>query len=137
MKNTIPRTPFSTSLSRSARETELRIKNILSGPKKRPPALFLAAVFAVCLLCGNLVSCQLAEAEADPPDASLPPEETFQPEPEEPKYLPASELSFDLNHNGIPEEVRLVVEHRPSGYIDEEVQFWEGETLIDRDMTST
>ena len=139
MNNNIPRTPFSTPLSGSAKTTQLRIKNILSGPKKRPPVLFLALVFSVCLLCGNLVSCQVAEAETDPPDTSRTedvsqPKNLSQPEPKEPEYLPASELSFDLNHNGIPEEVRLVVEHRPSGYIDEEVQFWEGETLIDREQ---
>ncbi|NBI09050.1 hypothetical protein D1641_03310 [Colidextribacter sp. OB.20] len=68
MNNIIPRTPFSTPLSGSARVTELRIKNILTGPKKRPPALFLAAMFAVCLFCGNLVSCQAAEAEPPHPD---------------------------------------------------------------------
>ena len=81
MNNKIPRTPFSTPLSGSARETELRLKNIFSGPKKRPPVLFLALIFSVCLLCGNLVSCQMAapEGEAAPgrlnnsqtPDVSL------------------------------------------------------------------
>lgn len=71
MKQGIPRTPFSTPLSKSARETELRLKNIFSGPKKRPPALFLALVFSVCVLCGNLVSCQ--EAGLPPPDLSVAP----------------------------------------------------------------
>ena len=37
MKEQMPRTPFSTPLSGSAREVELRLKNIFSGPKKRPP----------------------------------------------------------------------------------------------------
>lgn len=78
-----PRTPFSTTLSRSARETELRIRSILSGPKKRPPLPFLALVFAACLMCGNLVSCQVAQAEApdspDPSASSVPPA----PPPEE------------------------------------------------------
>ena len=55
MKNKMPRTPFSTPLSGSARVTEMRLRNIFSGPKKRPPALFLALVFAVCIFCGNLV----------------------------------------------------------------------------------
>ena len=32
MKNHVPHTPFSTPLSGSARETELRIRNIMSGP---------------------------------------------------------------------------------------------------------
>ena len=39
MNETMPRTPFSTQLSGSAREAELRIRNIFSGPKKRPPLL--------------------------------------------------------------------------------------------------
>lgn len=74
MKHTIPSTPFSTPLSGSARETELRLKNIFSGPKKRPPALFLALVFAMCLFCGNLVSCQVSEAEwSGAPGNELPP----------------------------------------------------------------
>ncbi len=65
MSNKMPRTPFSTPLSGSAKETELRLKNIFSGPKKRPPALFLALMFAVCLFCGNLVSCNVAQAEGE------------------------------------------------------------------------
>ena len=64
MNNKFPRTPFSTPLSGSARETEIRLKNIFSGPKKRPPALFLVLVFSACLLCGNLVSCQVAEPDS-------------------------------------------------------------------------
>ncbi len=69
MNDKIPRSPFSTALSGSARETEDRIRNIFSGPKKRPPALFLALIFAVCLLCGNLISCQAPESTQ--PDASV------------------------------------------------------------------
>ena len=66
--NNMPRTPFSTPLSGWARETEIRLKNIFSGPKKRPPVLFLALVFAACLLCGNLVSCQVSQPEESAPD---------------------------------------------------------------------
>ena len=69
MNNKTPRTPFSTPLSGSVRETEIRLRNIFSGPKKRPPALFLALVFAMCIFCGNLVSCQVSET---PPDVSTP-----------------------------------------------------------------
>ena len=69
MNNNMPRTPFSTPLSGSARETELRLRSIFSGPKKRPPALFLALIFAACLLCGNLVSCQVRETEG--PEAEV------------------------------------------------------------------
>ncbi len=63
MKVQMPRTPLSTPLSGSAKETEIRLKNIFSGPKKRPPALFLALMFSVCVFCGNLVSCQNRPAE--------------------------------------------------------------------------
>ena len=63
MNKKMPRTPFSTPLSGSARETEIRIRNIISGPKKRPPLPFLALVFFICIFCGNIVSCQVAEAD--------------------------------------------------------------------------
>lgn len=59
----IPRTPFSTRLSGSARETELRIRNIISGPKRRPPIPFLILVFSLCVFCGNIVSCQQQPAQ--------------------------------------------------------------------------
>lgn len=67
MKRKVPYTPLSTPLSSSARETELRLRNIFSGPKKRPPALFLALMFSMCIFCGNLVSCQEAETKNPPP----------------------------------------------------------------------
>lgn len=87
MNGKIPRTPISTALSGSAKETEIRLKNIFAGPKKRPPLLFLALMFSVCVFCGNLVSCQTAGTEGsdrsipDPPDASnaVQPEEDWQP----------------------------------------------------------
>ena len=95
MNEKMPRTPFSTPLSGSAKETEIRIRNIMSGPKKRPPVLFLALMFSVCIFCGNLVSCQVAEAEQDPsvldtPDTSAsvsqPPDTSA---PKEPVWTPA------------------------------------------------
>ena len=69
MRRKIPYTPLATRLSSSARETELRLRNIFSGPKKRPPALFLALVFSACVLCGNLVSFRSAEAAS--PDEGI------------------------------------------------------------------
>ena len=68
MKNTMPRSPLSTPLSDSAKTTELRLKNIFSGLKKRPLVLFLALVFSVCIFCGTLIACQMAEAEPTRPD---------------------------------------------------------------------
>ena len=73
MNEKIPYTPLSARMSGSAKETELRLKHIFSGTKKRPPALFLALVFSACILCGNLVSCQEAEPGLPPPDLSLAP----------------------------------------------------------------
>ncbi|RKI69399.1 hypothetical protein D7V91_05905 [bacterium 1xD42-67] len=62
MDNKMPRTPFSTGLSRSAKETRIRLQNIFSGPKKRPPVLFLALMCLIALSCGDLVSCHIREA---------------------------------------------------------------------------
>ena len=56
MNQSVPRTPLSTHLSRSARETEIRIRNIMSGPKKRPPIPLMALLALLILLCGNLVA---------------------------------------------------------------------------------
>lgn len=53
----VPRSPFTTPLSRSARETEPRICGILPWKKQRPP--LLAPVLAVLILsCGGLAACQ-------------------------------------------------------------------------------
>ena len=57
-----PRSPFSTSLSGSARETELRIRNIFQWKKKRPPVWLMALTALAILSCGSLVSCQQAPA---------------------------------------------------------------------------
>ena len=58
LSQTPPRSPFATHLSGSARETELRIRNIFQWKKKRPPLWLMVLVGAVILLCGSLVSCQ-------------------------------------------------------------------------------
>ena len=68
---TPPRTPFSTPLSGSAREARLRLRSILQGPKKGPPAPLAALLLAAVLLCVGLVSCQTEEAPA--PDDTLVP----------------------------------------------------------------
>ena len=56
--DSFPRTPFSTPLSGSARETEDRIRNIFQYQKKRPPVLALLLACTLALLCGGLVSCE-------------------------------------------------------------------------------
>ena len=67
MKHNIPRSPFATRLSGSARETEIRIRNIFQGPKKRPPVPIMLLAALLILSCGWLVSCQ---PEEDGPSGS-------------------------------------------------------------------
>lgn len=64
MPHNFPRTPFSTPLSGSARETEERIHNIFQYQKKRPPLLFFVLACILALSCGGLVSCQTGENAA-------------------------------------------------------------------------
>jgi len=63
MNDKMPHTPFSTGLSRSAKETRIRLQNIFSGPKKRPPFLLMVLIAALILLCGNLVAFRPLPAE--------------------------------------------------------------------------
>lgn len=76
MKQKIPQSPFSTRLSGSAKETELRIRNIFQWKKKRPPVAMLLAAFLVAALCGGLVGFTTTEPPAaDDQTPTL--EETF------------------------------------------------------------
>lgn len=52
----MPNTPFSTRLSGSAKETELRIRNIFQWKKKRPPVIALVAAVLMVALCGSLIA---------------------------------------------------------------------------------
>ena len=53
MKHTIPSTPFATRLSGSAKEIELRLRNLFQWKKKRSSVLLLLAVFLLTAGCGN------------------------------------------------------------------------------------
>lgn len=55
--SSLPRSPLTTRLSGSARETEYRICNIFQWKKERPPLPFLVLAIAAIALCGSLVSC--------------------------------------------------------------------------------
>lgn len=113
MNDKMPRTPFSTPLSGSAKETEIRIRNIMSGPKKRPPALFLVLVFAVCLFCGNLVSCQMAEVpDVSRTDNSLPNPPEHQPDMEV-KETGQTWEDIDLDGDGLADTVTAAARYNP------------------------
>ena len=58
MRPHMPRSPFTTRLSGSARETEQRIRSIVQWKKRRPPVLLLLPALLLIVLCGSLVSCQ-------------------------------------------------------------------------------
>ena len=66
----IPNTPFSTRLSGSAKETELRLRNIFQWKKKRPPVVLILLVALVVLLCFGLVSCETEAPEQNDPPVS-------------------------------------------------------------------
>ncbi len=68
MRQHVPRSPFATRLSGSVKETELRIRNLFQGPKKRPPVPIMILTALLILSCGWLVSCQ--PREKVPPDSS-------------------------------------------------------------------
>ena len=115
----MPRTPFSTPLSGSAKETEIRIRNIMSGPKKRPPVLFLALMFSVCIFCGNLVSCQVKETEAPNAGASSsladlpdPPEQKLEMEIQEHQVVLQDE-DADLDGDGLADTVTATTRFDP------------------------
>ena len=61
MSNKIPKTPFATRLSGSAKETQLRIRSIFQWKKKRPPVWLFAFIAVVIFGCIGLVSCREKE----------------------------------------------------------------------------
>lgn len=70
MKQKLLYTPFSTRLSGSARETELRLRNIFQWKKKRPPVVLLVLTLVVLLSCFGLFSCTPRE-EVPPTNDSI------------------------------------------------------------------
>lgn len=94
MKQNIPRTPFATRLSGSAKETELRIRSIFQWKKKRPPLWLLILVVAMTVGCGGLVSCQQEQTagETNPSDTFF---DHYQSEFPAYEYSGAQTFSFE------------------------------------------
>lgn len=68
MRNLIPKTPFATRLSGSAKETELRLRSIFQWQKKRPPVWLFTLIVLVIFSCIGLVSCQQEGEETAQPE---------------------------------------------------------------------
>ena len=117
MNNNMPRTPFSTGLSGSAKETEIRIRNIFSGPKRRPPVPVMVLTVLLILFCGNIVSCQMAETEAPEPGVNS----SLVDLPDPPEQKPVAEVredsetleNVDLDGDGLADTVTAVVRFDP------------------------
>jgi len=60
----MPKTYFSAPLSKSAKDTEGRIRNIFEGQRRRPAIIVLAIVAAAALLCGSVVAVRSKSAVA-------------------------------------------------------------------------
>ena len=99
MKQKMPTSPFATRLSGSAKETELRIRNIFQWKKKRPPVLLVVLSALAVLFCCGLVSCQ---AQRELSSAEETQQDTVTPE-EQAAPLEGEDLSPDGQY-----EVRLV-----------------------------
>lgn len=64
-RNDIPQSPLSTGLSGSAREVELRVRNIHTGRRKRPAFLLMVVVVLVIALSGTVVALDFSQEGDD------------------------------------------------------------------------
>lgn len=116
-----PRSPYTTRFSGTLRENKERLRNIFEGSHKRPGGwLSLLAALMIFFCCFYLVSCRQAPAAAGPEEElplSIPPSPSAS--------VPAQGLAVDLNHNGIPEEIRPEMSGVPAV-----LTFWENGQFI-------
>ena len=123
--DSFPRTPFSTPLSGSARETEERIRNIFQYQKKRPPALLLALACALALLCGGLVSCQ-TQAEEEGTDQNVPAIPSAWMEPELGTTSLGTVLGYPMTVTHTVEAVNQWYDYQPVHWYNYQVQLPDG-----------
>ena len=95
MKQKIPHSPFSTHLSGSAKETELRLRNIFQWKKKRPPVVLFVLILVVLLSCFGLFSCT--------PQAESPAVDDSKAE----MARPVEEIAPDLSSSPSSEPVKM------------------------------
>ena len=113
-----PRSPFATHLSGSARETELRIRNIFQWKRLRPPVWLMALVGAIILLCGSLVSCQNQVKQTPPAELQLQYYDQLGNYVEVPSLAvpeTADSRAFNGELSALAEEYRAAIEQIPQG----------------------
>lgn len=119
----LPRSPFSTPLSGSARETEDRIRNIFQYKKKRPPILLFVLACALALTCGGLVSCQARETAETPGPSPLP---SVWTEPELGTTSLGTVLGYPMTVTHTVEDVNQWYDYQPVHWYDYQVQLPDG-----------
>lgn len=119
----LPRSPFSTPLSGSARETEDRIRNIFQYKKKRPPILLFVLACALALTCGGLVSCQARETAETPGPSPLP---SVWTEPELGITSLGTVLGYPMTVTHTVEDVNQWYDYQPVHWYDYQVQLPDG-----------
>lgn len=119
----LPRSPFSTPLSGSARETEDRIRNIFQYKKKRPPLLLFILACALALTCGGLVSCQARETAETPGPSPLP---SVWTEPELGTTSLGTVLGYPMTVTHTVEDVNQWYDYQPVHWYDYQVQLPDG-----------
>ena len=99
----IPKTLFSTNLSSSFKETELRIRNIFQWKKKRPPVVLFVLTAVVVLCCFSLFSCVAPEdsSAGDPMDKVTKPADDSGPK--------AKQDKGNFAKKGMPEQTGDVI----------------------------
>ena len=123
MPREFPRSPFSTPLSGSARETEDRIRNIFQYKKKRPPLLFFVLACILALSCGGLVSCQARETAETPGPSPLP---SVWTEPELGTTSLGTVLGYPMTVTHTVEETNQWYDYQPVHWYNYQVQLPDG-----------
>ena len=127
----IPCSPFSTRLSGSAKETELRLRNIFQWKKKRPPVAMLLAAFLVAALCGGLVGFTVSTPEDTAQDNTT---DLLRPEENTSAFEAPSEKSAEnapLAETYNEQIKRTLIR----GYGHIRSAFLDGETILAPEMT--
>ncbi|MGM9606938.1 MAG: XAC2610-related protein [Oscillospiraceae bacterium] len=143
MSHQLPRSPFATRLSGSARETELRLRNIFQWKKQRPPVVLIILTALTVLLCCGLVSCQPSREEPNAPEDAAEaqsPDDIQEPPEAEPAQTSelksaisfAEHLNLDgvgTNDDSMTVTTRRIFEYLSDGLVEVCVQLGTGQEV--------